>query len=360
MKKRIFLNGRFLTQPITGVQRTAIELVQALDQLIDQRIIDRDNYRFNLIYSGIPVNAIQLKHIKIVKRGIFKGNLWEQLELPFYTAGNLLISMCTVAPLLKRKQFVIVHDASFIVNPTFFPLIFRTWYKVAISLLGKTARKIITVSDFSKSELIKHLKINEAKITVIYNAADHILKYDDPGDDFKSKTECYKPYCLAVSSLSANKNFNGLSRAIAKIDFKGYHMLIAGGISTTLQAATPDPLVTYLGYVSNEELKYLYLNASLFVFPSFYEGFGIPPLEAMIAGCPVLSSNTSSMPEVLDNACAWFNPHDDVEMASAIHQLINSPERLEQLKAAGYKQSAKYSWNKSAIQLFELIQTVDN
>ena len=220
----------------------------------------------------------------------------------------------------------------FLVNPSYFSIVFRTWYKIAIPWLGKIAKKIITVSHFSKSELIKYAGFNTDKIAVIYNAADHILKYDHPEKDFQDKIDALKPYCLAVSSLSANKNFSGLSRAIANIDFKSYHMLIAGGISSTLQAATPDPSITYLGYVSNEELKYLYLNASLFIFPSFYEGFGIPPLEAMIAGCPVLSSNTSSLPEVLGNACAFVNPDDDAEIASAIHLLINDPVRLERLK----------------------------
>ena len=360
MKRTIFLNGRFLTQPITGVQRTAMELVRALDQLIDHHIIDRNLYQFNLIYSGTPINLISLKHIQLVKKGILKGNLWEQMELPFYTAGYLLISMCTVSCLLKRKQIVIVHDASFSVNPSYFSFVFRIWYKIAITWLGKIALHVITVSNFSKSELVKYLRFDEEKITIIYNAADHILRYSNPAEDFKTKINKLKPYCLAVSSLSANKNFGGLSRAIAKIDFKNYHMLVAGGISSTLQAATPDPSVTFLGYVTDQELKYLYLNASLFIFPSFYEGFGIPPLEAMIAGCPVASSSTSSLPEVLGDACAWFNPHDDAEMALAIHQLINDPVQLEKLKAAGYKQSAMYSWSNSALQLLELIKAFGN
>jgi glycosyltransferase involved in cell wall biosynthesis len=357
MRKTIFLNGRFLTQPITGVQRTAYELVKALDNLIEQNTIDRGNYSFQLIYSGTLINPIELKNIKLVKKGYLKGNLWEQLELPLYTFGHLLISMCTVSALFKRKQIVVVHDVSTLVNPSFFPLVLRLWYGIAIPALGKIAKHIVTVSNFSKNELVKHAGVKSEKITVIYNAPGHILNYEEPDALFKQKILRLKPYCLAVSSLGANKNFKGLSEAIGKIDFGKHNMLVAGGSVSTLQHAAPEnAVITYLGYVSDEQLKFLYANAALFIFPSFYEGFGIPPLEAMISGCPVLSSNTSAMPEVLGDAAAYCNPADAEDMALKIDALINNSDALTELKAKGYQQAARYSWEDSAKMLFRLLK----
>jgi glycosyltransferase involved in cell wall biosynthesis len=356
MRQKVFLNGRFLTQPITGVQRTAYELVTALDDLLDKGNVDKEMWSFTLIYSGELINPIKLKHIRLLKRGVLKGNLWEQLELPFYTLGYLLVSMCTVSALLKRKQMVMVHDAAFLVNPASFSLLFRIWYKFAIAILGKVARRIITVSNFSKQELVKHAGFKSEKITVIYNAADHILTYGEPEMDFKSKVLAMQPYCLAVSSLSANKNFKGLSQAIQKIDFKNHNMLIAGGVMSTLRYSEADNSVTYLGYVSNEQLRFLYANAALFIFPSFYEGFGIPPLEAMISGCPVLSTNTSSLPEVLGEACEYCDPANPDDIAAKISGLLNNPDRLRSLQTLGYAQAAKYSWHKSAMSLFSLIK----
>ncbi len=356
MSKIIYLNGRFLTQKITGVQRTAFELVKALDVLIDQGKINGNLYKFNLIYSGEIINTIHLKHIQILKKGLLKGNLWEQFELPFYTFNSLLVSMCTVSTLFKRKQIVIIHDASTLVNPTFFPLALKLWYGIALPALGKVARHIVTVSKFSKNELVKHAGIRPEKITVIYNAPEHILNYGEPDETFQNKIKSLKPYCLAVSSLGANKNFNGLSEAISKIDFKQYHMLVAGGNISTLQHAAPkNHNITYLGYVSDQQLKYLYSNASLFIFPSFYEGFGIPPLEAMISGCPVLSSNTSSLPEILEDACAYCNPADSDGIASSIEKLIDNTSALEILRSKGIRQAAKYNWLKSATELFTII-----
>jgi glycosyltransferase involved in cell wall biosynthesis len=132
-------------------------------------------------------------------------------------------------------------------------------------------------------------------------------------------------------------------------------MLIAGGVMPTLQQVRPDPAINYLGYVSNEELKFLYKNASLFIFPSFYEGFGIPPLEAMHCGCPVLSSNTSSLPEVLGDACAYCDPADTDDIAAKIDQLINNEQALHDLKIKGYGQAAKYSWENSARRLYTIL-----
>jgi glycosyltransferase involved in cell wall biosynthesis len=352
---KIYLNGRFLTQSLTGVQRTAYEVVIALDGLIEEGVIDKQQYRFILIYPGKPDHLPKLKHIELLNKGVLKGNLWEQLELPVYTAGSLLVSMCTISSLLKRKQIVVVHDASFMVNPQFFSKLFRTWYRFAIPWLAKASRHMITVSEFSRQELIKHIKVATNKISVIPNAADHLLKVDSPEQVFRSKVDALKPFCLSVSSLSANKNFKGLSEAIDKIEFKVFKMVVAGGVSSTLSAAKPSESIHYLGYVKNEELKYLYSNASLFIFPSFYEGFGIPPIEAMICGCPVLASKTSSLPEVLGDAAEYCDPHDINDMAEKIKSLLNDPGKLEAMTAKGLQKASEYSWKKTALKFYEII-----
>lgn len=356
MKRKIFLNGRFLTQPVTGVQRTAVELVKGLDALIEEKVINENEYEFVLIYSGELINHLELKFIRVCKKGILKGNLWEQLELPVYTAGHLLISMCTVSTLLKRKQMVIVHDASPIVNPQFFSFIFRLWYRIAVTVLGKVARQIITVSNFSKSELVSRIGIKEGKIEVIYNAADHILRIDDCEQSFKDRILALQPYCLAVSSLSANKNFKVISKAFNQTEFSGYRMLVAGGKSNTLNYDALDKGITSLGYVTNEQLKYLYTNASLFIFPSFYEGFGIPPLEAMICGCPVLASNASALPEVLEKSVEYFDPGNAEELAIKLHKIVKETQKIEDLRQKGLDQAQKYSWKKSALYLYKLIE----
>ncbi|MXV16699.1 glycosyltransferase family 4 protein [Hufsiella ginkgonis] len=360
-KTKVFINGRFLNHAITGVQRSAYELVKALDSLIDQGIISNNDFSFILIYPGIIVSPISLKHIIVQKKGWLKGNLWEQLELPLYTAGKLLVSLCSASPLLKRKQIVLIHDASCLVNPGFFSFGFRAWYNVMIPVLGKISRQIVTVSEFSKSELTRYAGIRKQKIQVIYNSAEHILRFGDVSDKFREKIAALKPYCLAVSNLGANKNFAGLNKAIGKIDALDFHMLIAGGALGGLKAsATDHSHVTYLGYMSDAEIKHLYANASLFIFPSFYEGFGIPPLEAMIMGCPVIASATSSMPEILGDNCEYIDPANPADMAEKIFTTMHDAAKRAQLKSKGYQRAALFNWEKSAARLYELIRKCDD
>jgi glycosyltransferase involved in cell wall biosynthesis len=355
-KEKIIINGRFLTGPQTGVQRTAREMVIALDELIDMDIIDRNCLEFTILYTGELRQPIALKHILIKQHGFLKGNLWEQLELPIYSFGHLLINMCSIAPLLKRKQIVFIHDVSFLVNKEFFSKRFRSWYTIAIPLLGRFSKHIVTVSQFSKNELIKHVGIRPEKITVIYNAAEHLLRFEEPDESFIDKISILRPFCLAVSSLGANKNFQGLAKAMKGMAMGKYKLLIAGGGVAALNNILPSEDAIYLGYVSDQELVHLYRNASLFIFPSFYEGFGIPPLEAMLFGCPVIASYTSSLPEVLGDACAYLDPHNPAAMRKSIYQLINEPQRLDRLREKGHRQVANYNWQKSATQLYDLIK----
>jgi glycosyltransferase involved in cell wall biosynthesis len=355
MQRKIYINGRFLTVPLNGIRRTAYELTRALDRLIDEDDDISNRYKFFIIYSGEIETPIKLKHIEVLKRGVLKGTLWEQIELPIYSFGGLLVSMCTISTLFKRSQVIIVHDASIFVNPQYFSFTFRMWYRLAVPILGKLARHIITVSDFSKKELVKYGDFNEEKTTVIYNAAEHIKDFDQPDNLFIAKIGRYKPYCLAVGSLAVNKNFQGLSKAIKEIKILNHQILIAGSKLSVLESDHQADNLNYLGYVTNAELKYLYSNASLFIFPSFYEGFGIPPLEAMSLGCPVIASNTAAIPEILGDACVYFDPHDPVDMAVKIELLLNDQSKLNELKKTGYVQSRLFSWTNSARRLFKII-----
>lgn len=357
MKKKVFFNGRFLTQPITGVQRTAHEMVRALDHLIGEGIIDGKEFEFILIVPKGKILFLQLNHIRQLQKGFFSGNLWEQVELPLYTFGHLLISMGSISALLKKKQMVIVHDAATFSNPAYFKFIFRTWYQTAIRVLSKTALQIITVSRYSKEQLVKYTRIKENRISVISNAADHITGFGDADEEFKKKIDALQPFMLGVSSLHPHKNFEILSKAVVMADIAEYRMVIAGGAyPKSFDTIVLDESVIVLGYVTNEQLKYLYSKAALFIFPSLFEGFGIPPLEAMIMGCPVLSSNTTSLPEVLGDACEYFDPHDVQDLIGKIEMLVHNKNRLQELREKGYERAAGYSWEKSAVAMLALIK----
>ena len=171
---KIYFNGRFLTQRLTGVQRYAVELIKELDQVLSVREYHDNEYV--LIIPRHTACNLQLQTIKIQRVGMLKGHLWEQIELPFYTRDGFLVGFCNCAPLLKRRQVVVLHDAAVRAIPEAYSKLFRLWYNIMFCVLGKKIDRIFTVSEFSKDELHKYYHIPLEKIQVAYNSVDHIKK----------------------------------------------------------------------------------------------------------------------------------------------------------------------------------------
>ncbi|WP_255211319.1 glycosyltransferase family 4 protein [Geobacillus zalihae] len=357
-KKRIYINARFLTQSITGVQRFAIELVKALDNLIDKKIIDKNKIEIILLAPKDLKIEIELKHIFLRQVGFLKGHLWEQFELPIYSRKGFLINLCNTAPLLKRNQTVAIHDAAVFAIPEAYTFIFRTWYKVLYKCLGNWLDKIITVSNFSKNELVKFCGINPDKIHVIYEGKEHILSVKAESGILEKYNLKKGKYLLAVSSLNPNKNFIAIIKALEMLGNTKFDIAIAGGTDPKVFNSSNKlsyQNVKYLGYVSDEELKALYENAACFIFPSFYEGFGLPPLEAMACGCPVIISNTASLPEIFGDVALLCDPYKPETISRAIKQIELNPNLRKFMSEKGIKHSQKFQWEKCALELLNSV-----
>jgi glycosyltransferase involved in cell wall biosynthesis len=358
---KIYINARFLTQSLTGVQRYAVELVKAFDSLIDEGKIDSKLYSFSLLAPGDVRYELDLKHIPLRRVGILTGHLWEQIELPFHAYGGLLVSLCNAAPLFKLHQVVTIHDAAVFAIPQSYSAAFRTWYKILLPCIGRIGRKIMTVSEFSRKELVRHLNIDEGKVEVIYLGKEHISSIDSDEDVLKRNGIGDKPFILAVSSMSYNKNFQAVVRAIELLGEVNFDIVIAGGTNPKVfgQSEIPLPSIAkYLGYVTDAELKTLYTKASCFVYPSFYEGFGLPPIEAMSCGCPVIASNAASLPEVCGDAALYCDPHSPKDIAGKIRQMMNDETLRKSLQQKGLERVRHFSWERCTRETFEVIEKV--
>ena len=348
---QVFFNSRFLTQSVTGVQRYAMELIKALDKLIDVGEIDRGKFSFVLIGPKNTKHDPDLKHIPLRRVGRLRGHLWEQLELPLYSRNSLLVSLCNAAPLFKHSQVVTIHDASVFATPQTYPWAFRTWYRVLLRGICKSASRIITVSDFSRSELVRYCNVDVKKVRVVYSGKEHIL--DVPADEsvIKKHDLGKKPFILAVSSVTPNKNFRSIVRAVELLGDDGFDVAIAGGVNprvfTRSNLSLPDT-VKHLGYVSDAELRALYQHAACFIFPSFYEGFGLPPLEAMACGCPVIVSNAASLPEVCGDAVLYCDPYSPEDIAAKITLLMGDEALRNGLRHKGLARAREFSWERTA------------
>ncbi|CAM3776428.1 glycosyltransferase family 4 protein [Marinicrinis lubricantis] len=349
---KIYINGRFLTQKITGVQRYAFQLVRSIDNWLEQ---NGSGLTVTILVPGKSdlMIDIKLKNILLKRIGRLKGHSWEQLELPFFSRGGFLVNLCNTGPMYKRMQQVTIHDAAVFANPKAFSRTFRSWYRYLLKRLTKSTSFITTVSNFSRDEISKYCDVTPCKISVVYPGKEQLEGELQPDNLFlKEQGLDQKKYILAVSSLNPNKNFNSILKAVDLMT-KEYDVsiVVAGAINRRVSGnyqLDNQSNVQYVGYVTDEQLIALYKNASCFVFPSFYEGFGLPPIEAMASGCPVIVSNTSSIPEVCGDAAVYCDPNSPQDIAEKIELVIRDEELQKSLRAKGLIQVKKYNWNTSA------------
>ena len=357
MKKRIFINGRFLTQPVAGVQRYARELMRQLDILVG----DSASPSLVELVCLIPQDNIVYppwKNIELKKVGSNKGVIWEQIDLPIYLKGQLLFSPANIGPCYYRNQVVTFHDASVFAVPEAYSPIFRTKYIFGFRQLANRARHIITDSKFSQHELAKYLQLPPQRFQVIYLGADH-LNYVQADHDFIQKYKLHeKPYIFMIASVSQHKNYARVIEAIKLIQ-SDIQFVLAGGnyqhIFNNVDLNSLPNNVLWLGCITDSELKSLYENALGFIFPSIYEGFGIPPLEAMQCGCPVLCAAAASLPEVVGEAALYFDPFIIDKIAETIEQFLAEPELQETLRMKGYQHSSEFPWSNTARNTLEIL-----
>ncbi len=228
-------------------------------------------------------------------------------------------------------------------------------YNMVISLAAKRAKKIIAISEFTKKDILKYFKVNPEKMEMIYEGVSDFSVKDSEGIDKEIILDKYgikKPYILYVGNSYPHKNLNRLILAFDKLrkEKKDLNLVLAGRKEYFYNRLEKEygnfKNVIFTDFVLDEDLPILYQNAELYVFPSLCEGFGLPPLEAMPHGLPVVSSNSSCLPEVLGKAAIYFDPYNIDDMTNKLRQVLNKKELKEELIQEGKKQIGKYSWDK--------------
>ena len=351
---KIYINGRFLTQRITGVQRYAREVVMALDKLFIEELPEDE---WLLLTPHGANNDLSLLNIKVKQCGNFHGHLWEQVELPFFSRDGILLNLCNCAPMIKRRQLMVIHDGAVAAYPSAYSWQFRYWYRIMHTICGKITKKIVTDSQFSKNEISNYFSINKNKITVIYAGIDHMdrIKSDDSVIDELGLNG--EKFVLAVSSQNPTKNFSLVLKAAYLLPTIKF--VIAGGTNSAVFSSEnikQSNNVQFAGYVSDEKLVSLYSHASVFVYPSLYEGFGFPPLEALSKGCQSIVSDCASLPEVCGDYVHYCNAKDEHSMVNKIKDVMTENNYSLHIEKVKEQMKAKYSWEKTAKSLLKLIR----
>lgn len=351
----IVINGRFLSQPITGVQRYAFELLRSLDHLLATKAIEPIP-----VTVAVPPNAtcsIPYSFMQIREVGRLTGHLWEQCDLPLFARGHLLFTPCGGAPVLHNSHVITIHDAGPFRTPQAYTPLYRNYYKAMQRYLTRTAPYILTVSEFSKHELMDALRLSGDRISVTHLSGEHILRCNQDLSILARHGLEKNGYIFAVGSKNPNKNLAGLVEACALLPPSEIQIAVAGGANKAIfgNSRLPANPIKDLGFVNDSELRSLYENAACFVFPSFYEGFGLPPLEALAVGCPVIVSQAASLPEIFGSAATYCDPHSPQDIANKIVQLLGGehPGWDTNLKYA-----AKFTWDRCARITWSTLLTV--
>ncbi|PTM43042.1 glycosyltransferase family 1 protein [Bosea sp. 124] len=357
--KTISINGRFLAQPLTGVQRFARELTQALDRKIAAGEVPQAlrGMDWRLVVPGEAKADLDLTAIRLERLGGGTGHLWEQTALAWRARGDLLVGFGGSGPLLHRDQLTVIHDATIFRHPASFSRSYRIFHGLLGAVLTRTAR-IATVSHFSRGELGEIFRVDPAGISVVYNATDHFagLVPDETILDRLKLTG--GDYFLLVGTLKPNKNIAFAIQAFEALAAAGQKLVIVGGIHSRVfkggDYGTGEGLV-FAGRLSDAEIAELERRATAFVFPSLYEGFGIPPLEAMSQGCPVLASDIPPVREACGEAALYFDPTRQETLVQAMRTVLGEPATRDRLIADGHANAKRFSWAGSADSLLTLL-----
>lgn len=369
--KHIGINASMLDERPTGVGVYTYNIINSI-----QELYEKENGYSIRVYSptnrhlsrGVSVRILPeiLQSSKYGKLAAATRFIWNTLFFPVQSRNmDMLISTTTHGSLISKNQILTIHD---LLSLRFNNISShqRIYFKYILPLLLRRVKKIIAVSECTKSDIINFLNYPAEQITVVHNGYDKDRYYPSSTNSQEIQKH-YKVsnYFLAVGPTYPHKNFEKLLHAynwLPDATKNQFPLVIAGGMTKYVESLKKlahgiglENKIHFIGYVPVELMRSLYTEAYALIFPSLYEGFGFPLLEAMACGCPVLCSNTSSMPEVCGEAALYFNPESIEDIASSLRKITLSQSQRQTMIDKGLKQVLGFSWEKSALQVKAII-----
>jgi glycosyltransferase involved in cell wall biosynthesis len=341
------------------VQRYAAEIVKAMDRLLASgkappQLMDAE---WQILAPPNAQTLSGLRRINVKQVGSLQGHAWDQIDLARAAAGTRLVSLANSGPVLHRDHLVVIHDAQVFRRSDFFSWRYLALHRTLGHLLARTAT-IATVSAFSRNELADVLSLDPASIPVVPNSAEHFATVEPDFSIIEKLHLAPHQFFLFVGSMTKNKNVDTAIRAAERLGRADYPLVVVGGDNSKVfggGATATSSGVIIAGRLKDEEIAALFSRAAAFVFPSLYEGFGVPPLEAMFFACPVIASSAAAVRETCDDAAVYFDPLSAEELSARMRERIAlgriSPAEQEKQR----QRLATYSWANSAAAMLEFL-----
>lgn len=336
----IILNRRAATRStVTGVERWTAEVIPRL------RALDSQRYR------------IAQPRPRLRRRAAAQS--WEQAALPLIAArsgASLVFSPANLAPLAWPRNVIVLHDAAVLREPQAYSSLYRAWHARLGLTVARRAVKVITVSEFSRRELITLAGVRPESLAVIPGGVSRAF---NPRADRRvvTKLGLRRPYVLTVATSDQRKNLSALSLAATHLRERGIDLVRAGDTRPYFSGSGQVPLRS-IGYVEDADLPGLYAGALAFVLPSRYEGFGLTCLEAMACGTPVVAADRAALPETCGDAALLVDPDDEPAIDEAVWRCVTDSGTRERLIAAGLRRARRFTWERTAQQTHELLRAI--
>jgi glycosyltransferase involved in cell wall biosynthesis len=276
------------------------------------------------------------------------GHLWEQTLLPVAARrARAIYCPANAAPFLSRRVVLVIHDLAALRHPEWYSAQFATYHRYALPRLARRARRLITPSEFSRRELADGLGVDPGRVAVVPGGVDERFS---PSADPEAARRAYglkKPYVLLVGTRIARKNLGALAEARRRLSGLGVE-LVSAGSGRHWSRHDDAPPVRALGYVADDQLPGLYAGATALAMPSLYEGFGLPVLEAMASGVPVVAANRAALPETCGGAAVLVEPEDPDGLADALARVVSDDHLRGRLVEAGRERASRFTWDRAA------------
>lgn len=363
---RIALDCRTVTAPKTGDRTYALNLLRELAR------VDTDNEYLYYTWEPTTLTEVGSPRVRSVLLPASPRWTWTPFAFPRDLGrqrADLAHVQYLIPPIAPCPVITTIHDVAFRRFPGLFPLKHRVLLNALIPLATHNSAAIITGSESTRQDLIELFGVAPEKIVVTPYAADPIyqpMDRDAARRAVRSRLRVPSPYLLSVGVLQPRKNLPRLVRAYNRIATRIPHRLVVVGkegwageeLQAAIAEAPPGREPLFTGYVADADLPALYAGADLFLYPSLYEGFGLPPLEAMACGTAVITSNTSSLPEVVGDAGVTVDPLNTEELAAAIEALLHDEPRRQTLETAGLARARQFTWERTARETVEVYRWV--